>query len=197
MTSDGQKSNTGCDKSVLLRFLSSRNIWSADPYSQQQQQWQKQHRFFISIRWTKAQAVTMNSKSPSRHWKTIDWKTSVELKTLEKEQADLLKLYWSTQIADLLKAAEVALETKVFRSVWQWNQAYARGIEQSFEMGSWQSTISPRHWKFPRIIRCLLEKHNSKIQICKSCLPNFEWTIKCGKEVENRKFRLLPKEDIV
>ena len=35
----------------------------------------------------------MASKSPSRHWKTVDWKTSGQLKTLEKEQADLLKLF--------------------------------------------------------------------------------------------------------
>ena len=35
----------------------------------------------------------MATKSPSRHWKTADWKTSGELKTLEKEQADLLKLF--------------------------------------------------------------------------------------------------------
>ena len=35
----------------------------------------------------------MTSKSPSRHLKTVDWKTSGQLKTLEKEQADLLKLF--------------------------------------------------------------------------------------------------------
>ena len=35
----------------------------------------------------------MAIKSPSRHRKTVDWKTSGELKTLEKEQADLLKLF--------------------------------------------------------------------------------------------------------
>ena len=33
----------------------------------------------------------MPSKSPNRHWKTAHWKTSGQLKTLEKEQADLLK----------------------------------------------------------------------------------------------------------
>ena len=35
----------------------------------------------------------MASKSPSRHWKTVDWKTSGQLKTLEKEQPELLKLF--------------------------------------------------------------------------------------------------------
>ena len=33
----------------------------------------------------------MASKSPNKHWKTADWKASGQLKTLEKEQADLLK----------------------------------------------------------------------------------------------------------
>ena len=36
---------------------------------------------------------TVASKSPSRHWKTVNWKTSGQWKTLEKEQADLLKLF--------------------------------------------------------------------------------------------------------
>ena len=35
----------------------------------------------------------MASKSPNRHWKTIDWKASGQLKTLEKEQVDLLKSF--------------------------------------------------------------------------------------------------------
>ena len=35
----------------------------------------------------------MASKSPSRHWKTVDWKMSGQMKTLEKEQAGLLKLF--------------------------------------------------------------------------------------------------------
>ena len=35
----------------------------------------------------------MVSKSPNRHWKTADWKASGQLKTLEKEQADLLKSF--------------------------------------------------------------------------------------------------------
>ena len=35
----------------------------------------------------------MASKSPNRHWKTADWKESGQLKTLEKEQADLLKSF--------------------------------------------------------------------------------------------------------
>ena len=35
----------------------------------------------------------MASRSPNRHWKTADWKTSGQLKTLEKEQADLLKSF--------------------------------------------------------------------------------------------------------
>ena len=35
----------------------------------------------------------MVSKSPNRHWKTPDWKASGQLKTLEKEQADLLKSF--------------------------------------------------------------------------------------------------------
>ena len=36
---------------------------------------------------------TMASKISSRHWKTVDWKTSGQLKTLEEEEADLLKLF--------------------------------------------------------------------------------------------------------
>ena len=35
----------------------------------------------------------MASKSPDIHWKTADWKASGQLKTLEKEQADLLKSF--------------------------------------------------------------------------------------------------------
>ena len=35
----------------------------------------------------------MASKRPNRHWKTADWKASGQLKTLEKEQADLLKSF--------------------------------------------------------------------------------------------------------
>ena len=35
----------------------------------------------------------MASKSPNRHWKTADWKASGQLKTLEKEQVDLLKSF--------------------------------------------------------------------------------------------------------
>ena len=35
----------------------------------------------------------MASKSPNRHWKTADWKASGQLKTLEKEQVDLLKAF--------------------------------------------------------------------------------------------------------
>ena len=35
----------------------------------------------------------MACKSPNRHWKTADWKASGQLKTLEKEQADLLKSF--------------------------------------------------------------------------------------------------------
>ena len=35
----------------------------------------------------------MASKSPSRHWKTVDWKASCQLNTLEKNQIDLLKLF--------------------------------------------------------------------------------------------------------
>ena len=35
----------------------------------------------------------MASKGPNRHWKTADWKASGQLKTLEKEQVDLLKSF--------------------------------------------------------------------------------------------------------
>ena len=35
----------------------------------------------------------MASKSPNRYWKTAEWKASGQLKTLEKEQADLLKSF--------------------------------------------------------------------------------------------------------
>ena len=35
----------------------------------------------------------MASKSPNRHWRTADWKASGQLKTLEKEQVDLLKSF--------------------------------------------------------------------------------------------------------
>ena len=35
----------------------------------------------------------MASKIPNRHWKTADWIASGRLKTLEKEQADLLKSF--------------------------------------------------------------------------------------------------------
>ena len=42
----------------------------------------------------------MASKSPSRHWKSVDWKRSGQLKTLEKEQADLLKLF-SRRVTEL------------------------------------------------------------------------------------------------
>ena len=35
----------------------------------------------------------MASKSPNRHWKTADWKASGQLKTLQKEQVDLLKSF--------------------------------------------------------------------------------------------------------
>ena len=42
----------------------------------------------------------MANKSPRRHWKTVDWKTSGQLKTLEKEQADLLKLF-SRRVTEL------------------------------------------------------------------------------------------------
>ena len=42
----------------------------------------------------------MASKSPSRHWKTVDWKTSGQLKTLEEEQAELLKLF-SRRVTEL------------------------------------------------------------------------------------------------
>ena len=35
----------------------------------------------------------MASKSPNRNWKTADWKASGQLKTLEKEQTDLLKSF--------------------------------------------------------------------------------------------------------
>ena len=33
----------------------------------------------------------MSSKGPNRDWKTADWNAGGQLKTLEKEQADLLK----------------------------------------------------------------------------------------------------------
>ena len=49
-------------------------------------------RFFNSIRWTKAQPVTMTSKSPNKHWKAFDWKSRGQLRTLEKEEADVLEL---------------------------------------------------------------------------------------------------------
>ena len=35
----------------------------------------------------------MASKSPNRHWKTTDWKANGQLKTLEKEQAHLIKSF--------------------------------------------------------------------------------------------------------
>ena len=35
----------------------------------------------------------MASKSPNRYWKTADWKASGQLKTLEKEQANLFKSF--------------------------------------------------------------------------------------------------------
>ena len=36
---------------------------------------------------------TMASKSPSRHWKTVFWKASGQLKTLQKKEADLPKVF--------------------------------------------------------------------------------------------------------
>ena len=35
----------------------------------------------------------MACKNLNRHWKTADWKSSGQLKTLEKDQADLLKSF--------------------------------------------------------------------------------------------------------
>ena len=60
---------------------------------QQQQQLHEQQRTFDSTWWTRTQQATMASKSPNRHWKTANWKASGQLKTLEKEQADLLKSF--------------------------------------------------------------------------------------------------------
>ena len=59
----------------------------------QQQQLHEQQRIFDSTWWTKTQPATMASKSPNRHWKTADRKASGQLKTLEKEQVDLLKSF--------------------------------------------------------------------------------------------------------
>ena len=36
---------------------------------------------------------TITGKSPNRHWKTIDYKMSGQLKKLENEQAELLKTF--------------------------------------------------------------------------------------------------------
>ena len=60
---------------------------------QQQQQCHEQQRTFDSTWWTNTQPATMASKSPNGHWKIADWKVSIQLKTLEKEQADLLKSF--------------------------------------------------------------------------------------------------------
>ena len=87
--------------------------------------------------------LTMAGRSPDRQWKTVDWKNSGQLKTLENEQAVLLKLF-SRRLTELeaymtqnktmtvesayrvffetydnleanKKAAKVTIETKVFR----------------------------------------------------------------------------------
>ena len=39
------------------------------------------------------QILTMTGKSADRHWKTTDYKKSVQLKKLENEQAELLKTF--------------------------------------------------------------------------------------------------------
>ena len=85
----------GCDISVPLGFLSSHDIWSADP--------DINNNTNINLRFKlldQNEIHTMTCKSPKRYWKTVDWKTSGQLKTLDKEQADLFKLF-SRHLTDL------------------------------------------------------------------------------------------------
>ena len=71
--------------------MSSRNIWSADPDNNSSST--NNNESSIQPGGPKTQPATMASKSPNRHWKTADWKSNGQLKTLEKEQVDLLKSF--------------------------------------------------------------------------------------------------------
>ena len=73
----------GCDISVPLRFWSSRKIWSADPdYNDSSNQIGEPNDVFLTP-----------VENPDRHWKTVDYKVSGQVKILESEQAELTKIF--------------------------------------------------------------------------------------------------------
>ena len=72
--------------------MSSRNIWSADPDNNSSSV-TNSNKSSIQPGGPEHNQQKLASKSPNRHWKTADWKASGQLKTLEKEQADLLKSF--------------------------------------------------------------------------------------------------------
>ena len=77
---------TGCCISIPLRLLSSRNIWSTDPDD-------NTISYDSSIQFGGQKIFTMAGKNPDITWKTTDYEMSGQLKKLENEQAELLKIF--------------------------------------------------------------------------------------------------------
>ena len=163
---------------------------------------------------------TMTGKSPSRHWKTIHWKSSGQLKTLEKEKADLLKLFSGhlTKLEGYLTQKKTMTAESAYRCFFETydnlevNRKQQKLILKPKYLEAFDNDTKRMLEEKSKVLRWELTKYyfsetlkvspqNSSVlvstQIRDNCLPNLEWTIRFGEEVENRKLKQFRKTDIV
>ena len=189
-----------------------------------QQQLHERQRIFDSTWWTKTQPATMASRSPNRNWKTADWKASGQLKTLEKEQADVLKSFsrhlnelegYLTQkktmtaegadrcfietydnLEDNQQQQRLLLKPKYFES---FDNDTKRMLEEKSKVLPWvvDKVADLRDIEDCRAVVVDYRKHIAMVQINGRFCSNREQIVRARKEIESRNFKRIRKTDTV
>ena len=155
----------------------------------------------------------MASTSPNRHWKTADWKASGQLKTLEKEQADLLKSF-SRHLIGLegyLTQNKTMTAEGAYRCFFETYDNLEDNRQQQMLL------LKPKYFEsFDNDTKCMLEEKSKVLRWVVDKIPDLQDNEDCRavqyigrfcsnreqfgrtrKEIESRKFKRTRKTDTV
>ena len=127
----------------------------------------------------------MASKSPDRHWKTADWKASGQLKTLEKEQADLLKSFFRhlNELEGYLTQNKTMTAEGAYRCFFETYDNLEDNRQQQ------RLLLKPKYFEsFDNDTNCMLEEKRKVLRWAVDKIPDLRFFENCcAVVVDNRK----------
>ena len=167
----------------------------------------------------------MASKSPNRHWKTADWKASGQLKTLEKEQVDLLKSFsrYLNELEGFLTQNKTMTAEGAYRCFFETydnledNRQQQRLLLKPKYFESFDNDTKRMLEEKRKVLRWVVDKvpdlrgiedchaivvdyrkdTPERVQIIGRLCSNRERIVRTRREIESRKFKRIRKTDTV